>query len=106
MKLEQLVSDVSSALGAANKLLGEHGKTPLSFGNLQTLIIVSNGGDLGMVHIAKQRGISSAAATGAVDELEKKGLTIRSTNPQDRRNIKVKITELGTQVIQAASAAI
>lgn len=106
MKLEQIVSDVSSALGAANKLLEERDKQPLSFGNLHTLIIVSQGGDLGMVHIAKRRGITSAAATGAVDELERRELAVRGTNPDDRRIIKVKLTELGTEVLKVASAAI
>jgi DNA-binding MarR family transcriptional regulator len=106
MNLLKLVSDTGSAIGAANRLLTAQGLKPISFGDLQTLVLVSEYGTQGMAHIAKLRGVSSAAITGSIDYLESKKLAFREHDSEDRRKVRIKVTELGTQVMAAASAAL
>lgn len=51
--------------------------------------------------IADGLGISDAAAAKLIDRLVKKGLLIREEDPQDRRVLKIKLTEAGQKVLES-----
>jgi DNA-binding MarR family transcriptional regulator len=106
MKLLHLVNNINSALKAANNLLRDGGHKTISFRDLETLIFVSIDGAKGLAKLAKLRGVSSAAITGAIDALEKKELALREHTAQDRRVIPVRLTPLGDKVLKIASDAI
>lgn len=55
---------------------------------------------LTMSDIAKKMSHSTAAATGLVDRLEKMGYLVRSHAEEDRRKVRVKITNKGLSFVQ------
>lgn len=52
--------------------------------------------------IASDLGVSSAAATKAIERLERKGLVTRSVDTMDRRCVNVRITRAGYAAIKQA----
>ena len=44
--------------------------------------------------------VTRATVTGLLDSLERRGLVLRSANPDDRRSLLVEITPAGLEVIQ------
>ena len=52
-------------------------------------------GDLSVKELSQKVGLSHSTISGIVDRLERKGLVMRSQNPQDRRITKVTTTDLG-----------
>jgi DNA-binding MarR family transcriptional regulator len=54
--------------------------------------------------IASAFHISPAAATKAVDRLERKGLVTRAQNTRDRRRVDVHLTQSGTKSIGPSRA--
>ena len=93
-------------MDAANEVMKSNKKSQLTVGDLQTLVVVVKDGTSGPRKLASLRGVSSAAMTGAIDALEKKGLVNREHALHDRRLTPIRLTELGTTVITAASDAI
>lgn len=53
-----------------------------------------------MTDISRILGYSTAAATGTIDRLEKKGLVCRSHSQTDRRKVIVKLTDAGWKFFQ------
>ncbi|WP_169543344.1 MarR family winged helix-turn-helix transcriptional regulator [Sneathiella aquimaris] len=45
--------------------------------------------------LAKDMMLSTAAMTNRLDRLEKRGLIVRNSDPQDRRSLKVSLTDEG-----------
>lgn len=56
---------------------------------------------LSMSEIADKMSHTTAAATGLVDRLEKLGYVERTTSPNDRRKVMVKITSKGRDLVDA-----
>ena len=52
-------------------------------------------GDLSVKELSQKVGLSHSTISGIVDRLERKGLVMRSQNPQDRRITQVTTTDLG-----------
>ncbi|RAP19548.1 hypothetical protein C2W64_03937 [Brevibacillus laterosporus] len=48
--------------------------------------------------IADRLGIERASVTSLLDWMEKRGLIIRYSHPQDRRRLIIKITEKGKEI--------
>lgn len=53
--------------------------------------------------ISNEMGISSARIAAALNGLEKKGLVIRSIDPQDRRRILIDMTDSGREQVKTHS---
>ena len=53
--------------------------------------------------VSAELGISSAAMTGVIDRLAKKGLAQRSYSPEDRRTILVSLTNKGRALFTTPS---
>lgn len=52
--------------------------------------------------LARHRMITSGGMTAALDRLERKGLLVRSPNPNDRRGSLVRLTDEGRAVVDRA----
>ena len=87
---------VGGALEAAMK--AECGINSSHFSVLMALA-EATGGQLRMVDIAARNCISRSGVTQSVDRLERLGLVVRSTSPEDRRLVLATITEAGTALL-------
>jgi DNA-binding MarR family transcriptional regulator len=100
-EIKQIVLLILSALDivapAVNKSAGQQ---RVSF--TQTLLLAHIGkiGELTMTDISRWCGYSTAAATGTVDRLEKLGYVERIHAADDRRKVRVRLTESGTEFVQ------
>ena len=71
----------------------------VSFPQFFLLAYLSSEEYLTMSDIAKKMGHSTAAATGLVDRLEKLGYVERIHAAEDRREIMVRITQKGVELV-------
>ena len=60
--------------------------------DLRCLNIIENSGGLTAGELAHQAGLTPGAVTGVIDRLEKAGYARRSSDPADRRRIRVEVT--------------
>ncbi len=73
-------------------------RAALSHHELQTLEVVIEGA-VGPVEIARELGVTSAAASGIVDRLAERGHVVRQPHVSDRRRTQVVITESGREEV-------
>lgn len=67
----------------------------LSSGAVDVLLRLSDGEPAGIGELARAAGFSSRNVTGLVDTLERAELVRRAADPDDRRVVRVSITEAG-----------
>lgn len=60
-------------------------------------VLLKAGGAATAAHVARQVSIDPGAATRMLDRLEKKGFVSRSRSTEDRRVVRVALTEAGHQ---------
>lgn len=65
---------------------------------LQTLILIGHSGSVSVKDIAKTMGITSSAATQAVQLLIKRGIVRKTANPDDRRGVRIAFTPKGKKL--------
>jgi len=76
-----------------------HGQ--VSFAQFFLLCHIGAHESLSMSEIAEKMSHSTAAATGLVDRLQNLGYLQRGHAPTDRRKVMVKITQKGSELVQA-----
>jgi DNA-binding MarR family transcriptional regulator len=77
--------------------------TPSQWGALQ-LLFERDGITIGK--IAQVRGVDAATITGIINRLEQSGLVERRHNREDRRNVRVYLTEEGRSIKDSLSRAV
>lgn len=81
------------------------GLTPAKLRVLQ--LLVAKGGDSATpTTLAGQMGVSQATVTALVDQLEKLGYAARHRSSEDRRQMRVAVTEAGTRALSDAPNAL
>ena len=75
-------------------------ETGLSFSQLNVLMRLYHGGNSGVSEIGEQMGVTSAAASQAIDRLVLQGLIERSEDPRDRRAKRLVLTPKGRRLIE------
>src|SRR3954454_19398913 len=71
----------------------------LSLVHLQVLMALEREGALPMRRLAETMDVSQASATGIVDRMEQRGLVERQRDDEDRRVVRVALTQLGRTTI-------
>jgi len=71
----------------------------LSLVHLNVLFILEADGPLPMRGLAEAMDVSQASATGIVDRMEQRGLVERQRDDEDRRVVRVAITDQGLQLV-------
>jgi|tagenome__1003787_1003787.scaffolds.fasta_scaffold20763920_2 DNA-binding MarR family transcriptional regulator len=71
----------------------------LSLVHLQVLMALDHDGALPMRRLAETMDVSQASATGIVDRMEQRGLVERQRDDEDRRVVRVALTQLGRTTI-------
>jgi DNA-binding MarR family transcriptional regulator len=54
---------------------------------------------VGMAELSGMLGLERSSLTGLVDRAQQRGLVVRENDPQDRRAVKVTLTEDGTKAL-------
>jgi Transcriptional regulators len=76
-------------------------ETGLSFSQLNVLMRLYHGGNSGVSDIGEQMGVTSAAASQAIDRLVLLGLIGRTEDPIDRRAKRLALTPKGRTLIES-----
>lgn len=74
----------------------------LSISQLKVLTLLRRKGDFKMKEITEELGIASSSATELIDKLIKEKFVERFRAPDDRRVVRVKLTEEGKNLINEA----
>jgi len=77
----------------------------LSVPQLRALLFVKRNPDVNLSALADHLGVGLAAASGLVDRLVRQQLLDRSTDPRERRRIRLSLTSDGLARLDTASAA-
>ena len=99
--LEELVSHTPAAMMRAMR---RWPAGPVSLIHLQVLTILDADGPLPMGRLAEALDVSQASATGIVDRMAQRALIERTDDPDDRRVVRVALTEDGRRMIEGVSA--
>jgi len=75
-------------------------ETGLSFSHLNVLMRMYHGGNSCVSEIGEQMGVTSAAASQAIDRLVLQGLIQRTEDPKDRRAKQLTLTPKGRTLIE------
>ena len=78
----------------------------LSPGQIGILFTLEHGAETTMGELSGALEMDNAAASRLVDKLEKQGLVERFINPDDRRQIKIRMTPKGDDQARAAKAVV
>ena len=76
----------------------------LSLVHVNVLAILELDGPLTMRGLAEAMDVSQASATGIVDRMEQRGLVERQRDDEDRRVVRVALTEEGRRLIAGMTA--
>ncbi|HEY6570810.1 MAG TPA: MarR family transcriptional regulator [Candidatus Limnocylindrales bacterium] len=77
---------------------------PLSLVHLQVLTVLETDGPVPMGTLAESLDVSQASTTGIVDRMEQRGLVERRRDDEDRRVVRVALTEDGTRLLAGVAA--
>ena len=80
-------------------------ETGLSFSQLNVLMRLYHGGNSGVSEIGEQMGVTSAAASQAIDRLVLAGLIEGTEDPSDRRAKRLALTPKGRTLIEKGNEA-
>jgi DNA-binding MarR family transcriptional regulator len=83
--------------------LAKHGSNPIRFGLMNALFV--HGGEMTPTAISKWLFRSKHSITGMLDALEKLGLIRREANHNDRRSVKILVTDTGWKSTRRMSRA-
>lgn len=73
---------------------------PLSLVHLQVLMLLAEDGPQPMRVLAEPLDVSQASMTGIVDRMEQRGLVERHRDDDDRRVIRVALSDGGRQILE------
>ena len=76
----------------------------ISLVHLEVLSVLEHDGSQPMTGLAEALDVSSASATGIVDRMEDRGLVVRVREDEDRRIVRVELTDDGQRVLGGLTA--
>ena len=88
---------------ALKETLAEYGLTPEDWSVLTPLYLRSLGRSASPGALARDLELSSGAMTSRLDRLEQLGLVRRLPDPDDRRGVRIEITDAGREAWDAAA---
>lgn len=87
-----------SGFGALLELTGVQYTTLISIAHLEGAD--AKGSGVGVKEVADHLGLSGSFLTIVSGQLAKRGLVEKSTNPQDRRRVHLRVTEKGRELLE------
>lgn len=109
MDRQALLRELLDEVGAQNpahamRLMHHWPGGRLSLVHVNVLFILEADGALPMRTLAEAMDVSQASATGIVDRMEQRGLVERQRDDEDRRVVRVAITDEGRRLIEGLAA--
>jgi DNA-binding MarR family transcriptional regulator len=107
--LDDTAGDVSPAVVASRlqhalvhlkRQLRHHDPPGLGMTMHSALWTIAGRGELGIGDLADAERLPSSAASRIADTLEEAGLVVRQRNPDDRRGVRLAITDHGRQLVE------
>lgn len=104
LKAQLLEELVAHSPAAAMRGMRRFPGGPLSLVHLHVLMILDTEGPLPMRALAERVDVSQASTTGIVDRMEQRGLVARQRDDEDRRVIRVALTDEGRAMVGGMAA--
>jgi DNA-binding MarR family transcriptional regulator len=104
LKTELLEELVAHSPAAAMRGLRRWPGGPLSLVHLHVLTVLDTDGPIPMRVLAESLDVSQASATGIVDRMEQRGLVTRQRDDDDRRVVRVALTDEGRNMVNGMAA--
>ena len=99
-RVTTIMEDCERKLSA--QLSSELAKGHITISQYHAILNLNKEGELTMSALARALCITTAAATSLVDNLIKQNLAVRRRSAEDRRVVKVSLTERGREVLNEA----
>ena len=102
---EGIITDYRATIVAMKCAMSERlVRLGISMAQLNILYTLHRSGDMPMSRLADALNVSLSNATGLVDRMEERGFIERIRVPEDRRIVRVRITDAGERVLQENDA--
>ena len=100
-----LISQIKQIQGRIfEKLLAEAGIEEFNGAQGRILYVLWQENDLPIVELSKRTGLAKTTLTGMLDRMEQQGHVLRKADPQDRRQIRIILTEKAKALNHAYNA--
>lgn len=99
--LQDLVQDVLKRFQCVNAAAANGPHAELNMQELRVVEFLGNEGPLMMRELAERLAVAVNTTTSIVDGVEKKSLVLRQRSDEDRRVVRVGLTDQGRQVHQS-----
>ncbi len=104
LKAELLEELVAHSPAAMMRGLRRWPGGPLSLVHLHVLTVLDTDGPIPMRVLAESLDVSQASTTGIVDRMEQRGLVTRQRDDEDRRVVRVALTDEGRDMVNGIAA--
>jgi DNA-binding MarR family transcriptional regulator len=104
LRSELLEELMSYSPAAVMRVMRRRPGGAISLVHLNVLSVLEHEGPQPMRALAEALDVSSASATGIVDRMEERGLVVRVRDSQDRRVIRVALTDEGRSILGGLTA--
>ena len=102
-----LVTRVSlAATSVFKKVFAEAGLTELKPAYIGTLMSLWNEDGLKVIELGRRAGLEPSTMTGLMDRMERDGLVKRVADPDDRRVLKIFLTDAGRAIQDTVAATV
>lgn len=103
--INDFLASVHVLLSAVNELVEKQLRSELgdklTMSQLKVLAMIARSGAGTISNVATFLGVSTPAASKAIDKLVRRGLVLRKESTDDRRSSELSLTEDGTQLLDA-----
>jgi DNA-binding MarR family transcriptional regulator len=99
--LQEVVQDILKQFQCVNAAAANGPHVELNMQELRVVEFLGNEGPRMMRELAEHLKVAVNSVTSIVDNLERKGLVRRQRSQEDRRVIRVELTDPGTEIYQS-----
>lgn len=89
-----LISKIKQIQGRVfEKMLAEHGISEFNGAQGRILFVLWERDDIPIIELSRETGLAKTTLTSMLDRLERSGHILRTFDPNDRRAVRIKLTE-------------
>lgn len=89
-----LISKIKQIQGRVfEKMLAEHGISEFNGAQGRILFVLWERDDIPIIELSRETGLAKTTLTSMLDRLERSGHILRTFDPNDRRAVRIRLTE-------------